>query len=193
MLKEVRIINLLLSEYKFNGKNVIEFGPSLKKLGLLKYLNGISNNYAIDRCTAYPDTEEKAYQIAKKLNFTLEIANYSDVLEDLEKISHYKILNNNFYNFIYAQCSIEMKYIENMLCLCNKIGTDDGKVFLMPWTNDEIYDREYYINFYSDINYEKYGFKLYEIKDEYMKKMNYLMKYNIIITKNITIPSHMLV
>ena len=37
------------------------------------------------------------------------------------------------------------------------------------------------------------GYKLYELNDETMKKVNYIMKYNILITKNVQVPRYMLI
>ena len=195
MLKEGRIVNMLLTDYNFLDKNVLEFGPTVVRecLGLMKHLNNKSNNYAIDKCIGYKQNKEEALKISNELNFTLEINDYSNVLTNLDLLNEYNILYKNFYDFIYAQCSISDKYIENMMKLCNIIGKKDCTVFLMPWTNNDDLSHEYYVNFYNNINYEKYGFKLFKINDEYMKKMNYLMKYNIIITKNINIPEYMLI
>lgn len=193
--KEEIVIETFLPNFNFNNKNVIEFGPCVLNecLGLMKYLKNKSNNFAIDFCNGYNQNKSNAIKLAEELNFNLEIKDYTNALKNPEySYKLYKNLKINFYDLIYAQCSVENKYIENMMILCNIIGTNNSMVFLMPWNNDDKFDNEYYVNLFSKIDFQKYGFKLYEIKDEFFSKINYLMKYNIIITKNITIPSYMI-
>jgi hypothetical protein len=183
------ILDIYFKDYDFDYKNVIEFGPCVTKdrIGIIKHLLfGSSNIYAIDACQKYSQTPEEAMKLSCENNFTLEIADYTPLLKDpINLINQYKIFKEKFFDVILCQCSIEFYQIKGFLTLCDIIGTKECKVFCLPFLNSPEINAHSYKEEINKIHYGEY--RLTELENEEIEKINYIMKYNAIITKNINI------
>lgn len=206
------IFDTFISRDDYTDINALEFGPGITEshLGIMRWLLPTDTNvYAIDVLGQFGQTMTVAHRLANKYNFKLEVADYADAISNPDTaVSKYSSFRDNFYDIILAQCSITNRFgvqgWENIFKLLNTIGKKNCKVFFMPWTGESyefIGDDEHiglpptpagYKEFFSKINYKKYGFKMWELKDEYARKMNSLQRYNILVTKNIEVPRKML-